>query len=443
MLTKREYQARAVTGLLKRLKKHQRVVAVAPTGSGKTVIAVAVLAELRDKRTLWVAHRIELLRQAVTQLKAAGVRDLDIGILSGPDKANPGARILVASVDILRAREVPAVDIIVIDEAHRATAASYLRIIEACPKALVLGLTATPERLSGEPLRDVFSDMFVVAQPVELIAEGYIAHTACYGIPKEKAQEILRGVKDGKDFNEEDLGKAMSKQSLMGDIVKECARLAPGAATIVFAVNREHGRALLARFKKSGRTTEYLDGDTPDSERAGIIDRLESGATEVVVNVDVLSEGFDCPPVKCIALARPTKSLTRFLQQVGRASRPWHRKRPIILDHAGNCWRFGLPEMPRDWSLDGRENMQGEAPVRLCPECEAVIAAGSKKCPECGAEIPLQEREILEQQSELQRLNATVVQKAEMAKRLRVIAKDKGAGEDWVQMVIDGMFRVA
>lgn len=430
----RPYQANAVRELSKAFCEQQRVVAVAPTGSGKTVIAVAFILKSGHRRVLWVAHRIELLRQAVAQLKAAGVPAEEIGILSGPDKSNPDARILVASVDMFRQRLVPDIDLIVLDEAHRGAAQSYQDIVFARPSAEVLGLTATPERLDGKPLGDTFGAMVVMAEAVELIADGFIAHVTCYGIPLEKAREILKGVKSGREFNEKDLGKAMSKAPLMGDIVKECARLAPGAATIVFAVNREHGRALLARFRKADRSAEYVDGGTPSGERSVIIERLKSGETEVVVNVDVLSEGFDCPPVKCIALARPTKSLTRFLQQVGRASRPWHGKRPIILDHAGNCWRFGLPETPRDWSLDGREALVGgDAPVRLCPECQAIIPIGSKECPGCGCELPMTEREFAEAQRELQALRASDAERQRKEEIVRALAKSRGLGADWVK----------
>lgn len=434
----RPYQETAVRELSRAFCDHKRVIGVAPTGSGKTVIAVAFILKSGHRRVLWVAHRIELLRQAVAQLKAAGVPAGDVGILSGPDKSNPNARILVASVDMFRARLVPDVDLIVLDEAHRGAAKSYQDIIYARPDAEVLGLTATPERLDGKPLGDTFGAMVTMAESVELIADGFIAHAACYGIPREKAREILEGVKSGRDFNEKDLGRAMSKRALMGDIVKECARLAPGAATIVFAVNREHGRALLARFKKSKRSAEYVDGDTPDSERAAIVERLKSGETEVVVNVDVLSEGFDCPPVKCIALARPTKSLTRFLQQVGRASRPWHRKRPVVLDHAGNCWRFGLPETPRAWSLDGREKGDGSAEpvVRKCPECELMIPIGAKECPGCGAELPMTEREFAETTRELEILRASEAERAKKEAVIRDLAASRSLGEEWIKRAL-------
>lgn len=433
----RPYQSQAVKALLRLFRNHRRVVAVAPTGSGKTTTAVGLLKRWPQKRVLWLAHRIELLRQAHDELLRAGVPEAELGMLSGADKANESARILVASIDMFRSRPVPNVDVIVVDEAHRIMANSYRRLLRRRPKAIVLGLTATPRRLDGKPLGDVFQELLVIAESVELIADGHIAKAVCYGLPKEKARDMLKGVAAGKDYAVGELGKAMSKRTLMGDIVKECARLAPGERTLVFAVNREHGKALLRRFLKAGRRAEYLDAETPAEERASMVGkggRLARGETEVVVNVDVLSEGFDCPPVKCIALARPTKSLTRFLQQIGRASRPYRGKRPVVIDHAGNCWRFGLPETPREWSLDGREQAasEGDAPERVCPSCSYYIPAGCKACPECGAELPATKAALAEHDARLARLAATEVELERKLTVLRKLALLRGLDESWV-----------
>lgn len=433
----RPYQDQAVKDLQRLFKQYQRIVAVAPTSSGKTTIAAALLRAWSKKRVLWVAHRIELLRQARAELIRAGIPASDVGILSGPDKINPDARILVCSVAMFRLRLVPAVDLIVVDEAHRVAAKSYQGIIYARPDALVLGLTATPWRLDEQPLGDTFDHMLVMAEAVELVADGYIMQAVCYGMPREKALALTRGIKVRTDFASGPLARAMAKRTLIGDLVQECGRLAPGQATLVFAVNREHGRALLKRFLQAGRTAEYLDGETSDEEReaiAGTKGRLALGVTEVVVNVDVLSEGFDCPPVKCIVLARPTKSLTRFLQQVGRSTRKYRGRRPVVLDHAGNCWRFGLPDTPQDWSLQGIPKQgSGEQPIRLCSSCHALIAAACILCPECGAEqTQLETGTIEEDEAQLQKLEREQRDRERVETVLRRIATERGKSEDWV-----------
>lgn len=407
----RAYQRKAVSALSGMLDKHGRVVAVSPTGSGKTVIGASLVMKRRD-RVLWLAHRVELLRQARRQLLKAGVRERDVGIVSGVDRENEGARVLVASVDAMRARdEIGDVGLIVVDEAHRVAARGYQKVLAAVSGAQVLGLTATPWRLDGKGLGETFSAMHVCAYQAQLIADGFLAPPVTYGVPLEKAREMVAGVgATSGDYAVGALGKAMMRGTLMGDVVAECHRLAKRESTIVFAATREHGQALTARFVAAGRRVEYLDGQTLPAERDAIIARLASGKTQIVVNVDVLTEGFDCPAVKCIAIARPTRSRTRWLQYCGRAARPHLDKRAIILDHGGNVWRHGLPERDHEWSLAGSERESGDAPVKRCAECGAMIHAAAIRCSECGAEQPLTEREsreLQERETELERLRAT------------------------------------
>jgi DNA repair protein RadD len=432
----RDYQRKAVSAVSKMTER--RVLIVAPTGSGKTVIAADLVKRTGSRRVLWLAHRVELLAQARAQVIAAGVPESQVGMLSGGKYQNEGARVMVASVDSLRTRDVPAADLVVVDEAHRVAAATYQRILSERAEATVYGLTATPQRLDNRPLGDTFERLHVAATMTELFIDGHLAHPVTYGVPKEKAREMVRGLA-GKEYPQGRLGEAMMRGHLMGDVVAECKRLAPGRRTLVFAASREHGRALWRRFRQGRRAAEYLDGEAPAKTREAILRRLESGKTQVVVNVDVLSEGFDCPPVQCIALARPTKSLTRYLQQVGRASRPHGDERPVILDHAGNTWRFGLPEAEREWSLDGRDKGEGNTPVKQCEACGAMVPLSAIECPECGAEIVTPE-ERAEREAELERIQATEREKAAVLERVREVAKERGAPRGWAQQVVEAMW---
>jgi superfamily II DNA or RNA helicase len=430
------------------LTAKRRVVLVGPTGSGKTVVAAHVMLEMRGKRVLWLAHRWELIDQARNQLIASGVAESEIRVFTGIEKSGEDdAWITVASVDMFHRHEVPPFDLCVVDEAHRTVAASYQKILASNPKAMVLGLTATPWRLDGKGLGDVYAHLHVMAGPTELILDGHIAQPRTYGIPKAKAREIVRGLKSAKgDYQVGELGRAMMKRKLMGNVVEETARLAPGAPTLVFSVNKDHGKALAIRFHRSGRPTAYLDEETARKERARILSGLAQGTIEVVVTVNILSEGFDCPPVKCIALARPTKSLTMFLQQVGRASRPFNRKKPVILDHAGNCWRFGLPESEREWSLEDEARGGGEPPMRHCEACGAMNPVASRECVECGAALPLTEQEEAEMEEErvrLQRVKALEKEKAAARKRIEKIAREKKAPDGWAEKVLAKMFEAA
>ena len=431
----RAYQQRAAKALPGLLSVHRSVVAVAPTGSGKTVIAVMVLKQMPGARVLWVVHSRELVKQAHDQLIRAGISEKEIGVLTSTKRANLSARVLVATVGMFRRRPAPEVDIVVIDEAHHVAAAQYDALLADMADVYVLGLTATPWRLDRKPLA-AFKHLYVMADPIELIADKHIAHALCYGIEKTTAREMLQGVRAGREFNRVDLGKAMGKRVLMGDIIKEWQRLAHGRSTIVFAVNRKHGRALAARFGKTGVTVEYLDALTPARKRDAIIARLNSGATQVVVNVDVLSEGFDCEPVKCVVLARPTKSLTRYLQQVGRGSRPHGNLRPVIIDHAGNCWRFGLPEAHRDWSITGGVIGEscGVAPLRRCPVCTFMMPLAALVCPDCGSEIPAAEREHEElAQHQLQLIAVTEADRLHRESVIKKLAGLRGLPREWVK----------
>lgn len=431
----RPYEHRAVGSIVEALQ-HGSVLGVGPTGCGKTVIGAAVAREV-SRRCVWIAHRIELLRQARDELIVAGVPREEVGLLSGSEKKNTRARFLVASIGTVATSELD-FDMVVIDEAHRTAAKAYRELLTKLSHAKRLGLTASPERLDGKPLGDAYDHMVKIAGHTELVADGWLTRPICYGVAKEAAESMVRGVRTfAGDYAVGQLSAAMRDGVLMGNVVHECSRLAPNQRTIVFAVSREHGKALAQRFAAEGRAVRYLDGETTDIERARIVRGLERGAIEVVVNVDVLTEGFNCPPVKCIVLARPTKSLVRFLQQVGRASRPFNNQQALVLDHAGNIWRHGLPDMEREWSLLGRPRQLGQAPVKRCQSCEAFMPAGAATCAHCGAEQTPEPRELEEQAAQLQRIKETETALAGRLTVVREIALRRGASDEWVRRVME------
>jgi DNA repair protein RadD len=443
MLKLRPYEERAVAELQQRFKKHRRVLGVAPTGSGKTVIAAAFVQQHVRGRVLWLAHRIELVRQAYWQLLDAGMEASEVGILSGVEKRNVNARVLIASVPMFARHPVPNVSLFVVDEAHHVAASSYRDIVEVKADAKVLGLTATPWRLDGEALGDVFDDLCVMAKPGELIVGGFIMEAVVYGISQEKATELAGEVKgSGKDYSAQKLDKAMRKHPLMADIIHEWFRLSEGRPTIVYACSLEHAKEILKRFRIAGVTAEYLNWSTPADEREAMLGtpqksgRLSSGETKVVVNLGILTEGIDCPPVKCIVIARPTKSLTLYRQMCGRGSRPDGEQRPLVHDHAGNVWRHGLPDAEQEWSLEGHAKANGVAPVKQCEACGCISALGCKKCPQCGQVFPCEPKELSEQSAKLERIKWTADYRQRREAVLREIATTRGLDEEWVQRVL-------
>lgn len=450
----RDYEREANLEIRRRLPIHSSVLAVGPTGCGKTVIAASVIENLSGARVLWLAHRVELLNQAALSLRDAGVPLDQLGIYSGQGVANEKARVLVSSVDMYRGKKienVPKFDLCVIDEAHRSLAASYLRILGQRPRAWVLGLTATPWRLDGQGLGDVYKDLFTIAEYDELAVQGWLVEPTIYGLPDDEARALVKGVKvTAGDYSVGVLGRKMMRLDLMGRVVEHWVHRGKGKKTIVFAVSRAHGMALHREFSKVGKF-DYLDGETPAAERDEMVGkdgRLARGEIDGVVNVDVLSEGFDCPNVKCIVSARPTHSLTRYRQQFGRGSRPDGDIEFVGIDHAGNHLRFGQPHERIEWSLDERQRKRSSVnspPSRTCvnPKCQRVIAVGCSMCPHCGKEQPKPERLIIEHDVELQRLESNVERMNRQEQVLRRLAELKpelkGREEEWVQRAMSEM----
>lgn len=398
----RPYQTEGVARarLLAR-RGHKRILLVAATGSGKTVIAASVISSshAKGKRVVFFAHRQELINQTMNKLIDAGVPREDIGVMMGSDaRADESARVQVVSIQTwARRKDLPKAELCFIDESHTALSATYKRAIAhyVASGAVVLGLTATPYRANGDGLGECFDVLEVMAQPSTLVAEGFILDPAIYA-GKERAD--LSNVRmSGGDYAQDALGAAMDKPELVGGVVDNWLRLADGRRTICFAATVEHSRSIVASFVDAGVRAEHLDAETPKEERAGILQRLRDGSTLVVSNVGVLCEGTDIPAAKCCILARPTKSCGLFLQQVGRVLRPWQNETALVLDHAQNAQRHGWPTADREFTLEKRKRRgTGEAPTKECEMCHMVCAVAARVCPGCGAEFPVKPTERVE-----------------------------------------------
>jgi superfamily II DNA or RNA helicase len=382
-----DYQTTAIEATRDHLRAGRpSVLIVAPTGAGKTTIAAEIIhaAMARGSDVLFLAHRSELITQASKRLDLYGI---DHGIIMpGTKRAKPRAQVQVASVQTLARRdEVPPADLVIVDEAHRAKAASYRRILEAYgANTRVLGLTATPWRLDGSGLGDLFAEMVVVCQPRYLIERT----PAVLVSPRVFAPVTpdLGGVKvDKGDFEQAAIQKLMATVASVDEIIRNWRRYADGRLTVAFAAGVAHSLMIRDAFRAAGVAAEHIDGTTHPMERERILADLAAGRVQVVCNADVLCEGWDCPQVSCAVLARPTQSLSLYLQQVGRVLRAAPGKDDaIVLDHAGNWSRFGMPTDDREWDLAGRKKREkNAAPVKTCPECFACVPAGCTVCPEC------------------------------------------------------------
>lgn len=386
----RPYQVEAINALREGYRSGLKSqVLVFPTGGGKTPTATQVIQSVvsKGKRAIFLAHRKELIDQASKKLDAFGVPH---GVVAGAHKRwEPYAPVQVASVQTLNARKtLPQADLVVIDECHRSPSASYRSILERYPNALVLGLTATPVRTDGRGLGDLFERLVIGATPRGLLEAGYLVPATGYVYD---TPDLSRVKKVAGDYQQNELAQVMGARKLVGKVVEQWLQHARGKRTVVFAVNVEHSQTLARQFREAGVAAEHVDGTTATGEREAILKRLESGQTQVVCNCALFVEGWDMPALEVCVLARPTQSVSLYLQAVGRVLRPAPGKTVArIHDHAGCVLTHGLPYMDREWSLtqEGRRKGAVEAipSLRTCEECFAVWAPsqGPETCPVCG-----------------------------------------------------------
>lgn len=383
--TARTYQRRAVDDVKSAL--HNRPLLVAPTGAGKTFMAAMLVREL-NLPTLWLAHRQELIDQAARDLRH---NDLHVGIIKAGIEPDPSAPVQVASIQTLRNRRCPPAGLIIVDEAHHASAAGYRSAIDNYPSSVpVVGLTATPFRLDGRGL-DMFGQIIVSAYTDELVADGWLHAPRVFAGPAPD----LRGIKStGGDYNLKDLSKRMASTD-PADIVKAWQQHCAGMRSVAFAVDVAESQRIAAAFTASGIAAEHLDGSMDPDARKGVLKRLAGGQTLVVSNCMVLTEGWDLPALSCAIVARPTASLNLHLQMIGRVMRAADGKAGcVVLDHAGNHHVHGLVTRRLEYSLDGSKKVGSLEPLglRQCRQCFVLFESKLPACPECGWTPPPMER---------------------------------------------------
>ena len=422
---------------------------VLPTGGGKTVCFSYMAARAVEKGLrVWIlAHRVELLDQISRTLTSFGVPHGMVAPGYMGDRRRP---VQVASVFTLvrRLDRYEAPDLIIVDEAHHAISAStWGRVITAFPKAKLLGVTGTPIRLSGEGLGDLFQTMVQGPSPRELIELGALSPYRLFA----PTGVDLTGVHTRMgDFVRGELLAAVDKPSITGDAVKHYQKLAPGRRAVAFCISVEHAVHVSESFRAAGISAQAIDGGMDRTLRASVLSEFSAGRIQVLASCDLISEGFDVPAIEAAILLRPTQSVGLYLQQVGRALRTFPGKtEAIILDHAGNVSRHGLPDEERVWSLDGSAKKKGaqksEVPVKTCGSCFATVASAATHC-SCGFEFPVAKREVEHVEGELQEVDlATAVRmrraeqgRAQSEQDLVAIGRQRGMKrpELWARHVI-------
>jgi superfamily II DNA or RNA helicase len=351
----------------------------------------------KGRKCMFLAHRKELIEQCSARLHQFNIRH---GVIQQKHRlTNPEWPVQVASVQTLvRKKDVWPADVIIVDECHRSTSPTYTKIIERYERPVVIGLTATPYRMDGRGLGEIYDDLHELISTQNLIDLGYLVMPQIFG---SKVDLDLSGVRlTAGDYNKADLSDAMKETVLRGDLlsnwssrvmeqtgaksVSDCR-----ACTVIFAPSVEHSISIIEQFKAAGIPAAHLDAKTPARERDSILGALRSRELSVVSNVGILTEGWDLPHLECVVLARPTRSRSMFKQMVGRLMRPDAGKRfAFVLDHANCTQTHGFVNDPEVYDLSGREKRPRKgssmAPHKTCKKCDGLLPLQAKTCSFCG-----------------------------------------------------------
>lgn len=398
-------------------------------GGGKSCIVAEIARRTtwNGKRVLFLVHRRELVDQIFRTFVRWGVL-MDL------------CQIGMVQTFTRRLKKLPKPALIITDENHHSLAQSYKRIYEHFSDVPRVGVTATPVRLNGDGLGDVNDKLIIGVSTKWLIAHNCLAPYDYYAPPLAIKNQKFR-TRNG-DFVTSDILNIYDKPKIYGDIVSHYKKLADGKQAIAYCAAIVQSEKLCDEFISNGIKAAHIDAKTPKEKRAEIIEKFRSGEIKVLSNVDLISEGFDVPDCEVSILARPTKSLTLYIQQAMRCMRHKPNKRAIIIDHAENWVRFGLPDDERKWSLEGekKNETKGVAPVKTCPNCFAVIPASLRICPHC--DFIFEQKEKKQAEGNLVKVTPEMILKRKVSKyltpsecenmkELQEYAKQKGYKPGW------------
>lgn len=437
----RPHQQQALDDLRAAYRAGKRApVLVAPTGSGKTHTSAQIIrsAVQRGNRVWFMAHLREILDATSRKLDAEGINH---GFVMAGRDYNPTFPVHVVSVQTA-ARRLGALErphLIVVDECHLAVAETYKKVIADVGSPMLLGLTATPVRLDGRGLGEMFDSMVMSCSTQQLIDAGLLAPIRYYA----PSRPDLSGVRTvAGDYAQGEVADAMNRPTITGDAVAHYRKLAHGRPCVVFCTNVRHAEDTAEAFRAAGYRAMAISGESQTEDRDRALRGLSDGSLDVVVNCQLWVAGVDCPSIGCVVLLAPTKSVTKYLQSVGRGLRTAPGKTDlIVLDHAGNAYQHGLPTEARKWSLEGikrRSRAEGDVEsVRQCERCYFVFPP-APVCPSCGhVHVPCA-RPIrttdgeLEQLTEVKREKRREVGRARTIGDLIQIAKERNYAMGWV-----------
>lgn len=434
----RDYQANAIRSVYLNLHRGiKRVCLVAPCAFGKTRTAAEIVrhARSRNRRVVFTVPAVSLVDQAVADFEAEGINRIGVIQADHPRK-DAMAPVQVASVQTLARRGHPSADVVLVDEAHIYSKA-IREWMDDAPDASFIGLTATPGRVD---MAREYGALVEGSTTAELIRRGFLSPYRVFA-PSEPDMSDVKTVRG--DFHEGQSSEKMQDAKLTADIVQTWLEKGEGRPTLLFCVDRAHAKRMQREFEAAGIACGYQDAHTKSVERKLIADRFHTGELQIVANVGTLTTGVDWD-VRCIILARPTKSTMLHVQILGRALRTADGKdHALVLDHAGNMARLGFVE-EIDWSAfpepkDRKAQSEPKEPMpKACKECAFVMPPKTRECPNCGHEAPppsgfieTADGELVELTKDGKRRQPTKREKQEFFSGLLWIADEKNRNPGW------------
>jgi DNA repair protein RadD len=389
--------------------RDNRVIGQAPTGFGKTAVISRIVAGAIacNTKVFIIAHVEELISQISDRLKSYGIPHSFIAA----DYPTGDELVQVCSQQTLANRLdwYDAPPLIIWDECHHIVSATALKIVDWAIAAgtAIIGVTATPKRLDGKGLGEVFNTIVEGPQIGELIRLGYLVQPIVYAPPTDlDLSKVKRGAKG--DYVKQGLEDAVLKSTVVGNAVEQYLKICGGTQAVAFCVNLAHCERVVSAFNEAGIPAASIDGTMRKPQRRAIVSSFEEKHTNILASCNLISEGFDCKAIQTVIGIRPTMSLVLYMQSIGRGMRRDDGKTHMnYLDMVGNVWKehLGWPDADRDWSdLSGkkaRDNKGSNIEIRRCPRCYACFKPLTYSCPQCGFEIPIKERELIEVDGQL------------------------------------------
>jgi superfamily II DNA or RNA helicase len=423
MIELRDYQLQMIEEARAEMRRHKCVLMQAATGAGKTVLGSYMLHQTIKKAfdAFFIVHRRDLITQTALTFDQFGIRH---SYVTADHGYNPYAKAHICSIDTLknRLKHVKIPKLVMVDECHMANSAGWSKVLDFYRDngSWIIGLSATPWRLSGDGLNRHFSAMITGPSMRRLIDNGNLSDYRYFA----PSTPDMTGVKTvAGDYAKGAMAETIQKQkNLVGDAIKHYRKHAEGMRAIAYCVSRKHSEQVAMDFNAAGIPAQHIDGETPMNERKRIISAFANGTIKVLTNVELITTGFDLAAqvgrdvqVECIIQLRPTQSLSLYLQMVGRGLRA-DDKPHIILDHAGNAAKHGLPCEDREWTLEGREKKKGassresDIKTRDCPNC-FYVHTPALSCPNCGHVYEIKGREIGFEEGDLQEIKSASAEK--------------------------------